>query len=84
MKKTVSFSVSFEDGDVIREYLAVCDVEYSIDKDYGSDADGGRGSERMFIDHVEIIYVLDESGNNVANYNEKFKEAVIEKAGDQL
>lgn len=37
-------------------------VDYSVDEQYGADADGNRGAPRTFIDDVIIDSVVDESG----------------------
>lgn len=84
MKKNVSFSCCVEVGDVISEYLAVCDVHYQVDDAWGADADGNRGVTKTLIDDVEIVYILDADGNNVSNYSQSLKELVESMAGDHL
>lgn len=37
-------------------------VDYSVDKNYGADADGNRGIEKLFINDVVIHSILDCDG----------------------
>lgn len=84
MKRSISFNVSFEVGDSVLEYLAVCDVDYHVDNSWGEDADGNRGVVQTIIDNVEIVYVLDENGNNLVHYDDRLKAEIKEKAAEQL
>ena len=42
------------------EYDVDVSIRYHIDKNYGADADGNRGIERVFYDGVEIDFVTEE------------------------
>jgi hypothetical protein len=54
-------------------------VEYTIDRDYGSDADGNRGMSRTIVEDVTDIAAYDEELGPIALTKED-----TEKAGDVL
>lgn len=58
MKTTIKKSFEF-DGNV---YTAECSVEFHTESDYGSDADGGRGTFRTFIDDFEVLSIENAEG----------------------
>lgn len=58
-------------------------VDYNVDKNYGADADGGRGIEKLFIDNVEIEGLMDEQGNLVTP-TEELTDAVWEAVWENI
>lgn len=58
MKKTINKEVWIDD----EVFTVEARVTWTVDNDYGADADGNRGESRLFIDDVEILSVQDEEG----------------------
>jgi hypothetical protein len=58
----VQFQFETDDGELLD-----CCVELSmyIDKNYGADADGNRGTQRVFTEVCRLRYVCDEDGNDI-------------------
>jgi hypothetical protein len=55
-----------------RAYAVLADIRYSIDNDYGADADGNRGIQCTFVEEVLLISVLDiKSGEIMISRNKK-------------
>lgn len=44
-------------------YRAEVEVDYIVDKNYGADADGNRGIEKLFINDVKVRNIIDFDGN---------------------
>jgi len=61
-----TFQIEVDD----KEYTVKVEIEYSVYTNYGDDADGKRGVERIFINDYEIEYVENEEGEDVEITNE--------------
>jgi len=61
MTKIVSIPIELDEQDFTAEVI----VTYTIDKNYGADADGRRGTERLFINNWDILEIIDEDGGEV-------------------
>lgn len=72
MKSVESFKV--EHNDV--EYLITVEFNYTIDDQYGADADGGRATTRVFLDDITILEVIRENSLEVVEYDKDFREAI--------
>lgn len=46
-------------------YTFAAELEYSIDNNYGADADGKRGEKRYFLDEVNSLAVYNNLGESV-------------------
>ena len=66
------------------EYFANAKVIYHVESDYGSDADGNRGSHLLIVDDVIIYNVQDIKGQLLTKYNHKELWKLYKAATDQL
>jgi hypothetical protein len=48
-----------------KDYTIEVEVDYSIDRNYGADADGNRGKTEAFIDDIKIRTVLNKDGDDL-------------------
>ena len=63
MKKEITVMMLVERSEDCHQELAVeGTVEYSVDIDYGSDADGNRGCRKVTVDDVTDVWASDEDG----------------------
>lgn len=62
MKTLISTTIELEKGDdlVLLDIDGI--VHYTIDRDYGSDADGRRGTIKTFIDDIVDVMATDSEG----------------------
>lgn len=69
------------------EYTVDGYVIYSVDDDYGSDADGNRGVIRTTVEEVQNVEVYDEEGTEVdldKEEKEQAEQILIDKFKDGI
>ena len=66
-----------------QKYWANCNISYSIDNNFGSDADGNRGTTRVFLEDVEVLRVEDLSGYTIEPDDEMI-ESIKEEATNRF
>lgn len=78
-KELVKITMEINRGDDLVEVDVEGYIIYSVDYNYGSDADGGRGCSRTIVDDIQEIESYDMDGFTV-----KLTEKEIEEASELL
>ena len=81
--RSMTFTHSIHEiGEDINEYEVSVDIDYSVDDNFGADADNRRGETRLFVEKVTItsIYDLDNNSIDPDDLEDKQREAIINDA----
>ncbi len=73
-----NFMFQIDRGEDIDCYSADAEIFYSIDENYGADADGRRGERRVFIEDIAIDIIRNIDGNTIYKTQELIDKAVSE------
>ena len=74
--KKLSFKFEYDDKD----YETDVTIYFTVDTEYGSDADGNRGIYKKFIDEMVIERLIDSGGNNIIDIQEDLYDYISEES----
>ena len=67
MENKGAFDINIDDEHLTIDYVA----KYQFDGDYGADLDGKKGTHQVFLEDIQINYILDSYGNDILEKIEK-------------
>ena len=83
MQLTINFQYEHpKNDDDLVWYDVTADIDYSVDSDYGADADGNRGTAQAQLEEITITSVIDIDDNQITfdDLDEAIRDGMTEHA----
>ena len=79
-KEILQFRVYWDD----ESFDAQVEATYHVDGLYGADADGNRGSPRLFVDDVKIIKITNDQNQEIKDIPEGLRDTIAAGVDERI